>query len=427
MRVKERVRWHLDHDYRNPIRDPLWSHIHLSDGLLAVVESVPFQQLGRIKQLGPAHLVYPGATHTRLAHSLGVYHIAHRMIRTLLSHDECPDLDLEAVVAYLCAALLHDLGHFPFTHSLKELPLDHHETLAARLIEQEPLASLIRDRVGVDPSFVAAIIDESIDDERDEVAFFRTLLSGALDPDKLDYLNRDAYFCGVPYGMQDIDFALSRIRPHSAHGIILEQSGISAVENVLFSKYLMYRAVYWHRNVRVATAMIKTGLYTALAEGLIPLDSLYGLTDETFYNGFASRDGRPFELIRRVHDRQLHIAVADAEYIESEPHHARLSDLAYRRGVEDRVRSLIAGTTGRAPDPEDVIIDVPEAVSFEVRFPVLSGDRIIDYPNAGTVFTPHVVGDFTRTLRRIRLMLSPAVADRCAQPQELIDAAIASN
>lgn len=427
MRVKDHVLWHLDHDYRRPIRDPLWGHIYLSDGLESVVDSIEFQQLSRIKQLGPAHLVYPGATHTRLAHSLGVYHIAYRMIRALLVYDESPTIDRELVSAYLCAALLHDLGHFPFTHSLKELPLEEHETLAADIVREGELARRIRDDVRTDPDLVARVIDESLDDTgRPEVRLFRRLLSGSLDPDKLDYLNRDAYFCGVSYGTQDIDFALSRLRPNGEDGIALERSGISAVENILFSKYLMYRAVYWHRNVRVATAMIKVGLYHALTDGLIDERDLYGLNDETFYAGFTSREERPFELIRRVYDRQLFVPAADLGFDEANPAHARLQNLGQRTAVEERLRRLISRRIGREIDPLDVIIDIPEAVSFEVNFPVIDEDRVIDYPDAGTVFTPHVVEDFTRTLRRIRMILEPGVASDLDAHRQLLAEAIES-
>jgi HD superfamily phosphohydrolase len=425
MDVKDHVLWHLDRDYTNPVRDPLWGHIYLSDGLLSIVESIEFQQLAKIKQLGPAHLVYPGATHTRLAHSLGVYHIAYRMIRALLTYPEAPSISREFVAAYLCAALLHDLGHFPFTHSLKELPLAEHEDLAAGMVQDGDLARRIREKVGVDPAIVARIIDESLDDGGfGEVRLFRRLLSGSLDPDKLDYLNRDAYFCGVPYGTQDIDFAISRLRPNDLEGIALLSSGISAVENILFSKYLMYRAVYWHRNVRVATAMIKEGLYRGLTEGLIAESDLYGLTDESFYAGFSARPQEPFDLIRRVYDRQLYVAAADLAFDDTSPSHVRLQDLPRRAELEERLRRLVGKELGRRVGALAVIVDIPEAIGFEVSFPVLDEDTVLDYPEAGTVFTPHVIEDFTRTLRRIRLILEPGIASELRDPRALLKEAI---
>ncbi|HKJ86127.1 MAG TPA: HD domain-containing protein [Spirochaetia bacterium] len=425
MDVKDNVLWHLDRDYTQPVRDPLWGHIYLSDGLVSILDSIEFQQLSKIKQLGPAHLVYPGATHTRLAHSLGVYHIAYRMIRALLTYGSAPTLGKEAVAAYLCAALLHDLGHFPFTHSLKELPLAEHETLAAAMVQEGDLARRIREDVRTDPAMVARIIDEEMDDGgSSEIRLFRRLLSGSLDPDKLDYLNRDAYFCGVPYGTQDIDFAISRLRPNGESGIALDVSGISAVENILFSKYLMYRAVYWHRNVRVATAMIKEGLYHALTEELISEQDLYGLTDESFFADFSARPEPPFELIRRVYERQLYVSAEDLAFDESDETHRRLQQLHYRSRVEERLRELVSDSLGRRVDTLSVLIDIPESVSFEVNFPVLDGNRVIDYPDAGTVFTANVIEDFTRTLRRIRLILEPGIAAELKNPRKLLIQAI---
>jgi HD superfamily phosphohydrolase len=423
MDAKDHVLWHLDRDFTNPIRDPLWGHIYLTDGLYRIVDTLESQQLAKIKQLGPSYLVYPGATHTRLAHSLGVYHIAYRMIRSLLGWEATPALTRELVDAYLCAALLHDLGHFPFTHSLKELPLREHEALAAEMIQSGDLATTIREELGVDPGIVARIIDEELDDLGEPaIPFFRSLLSGTLDPDKLDYLNRDAYFCGVPYGTQDIDFALSRLRP-VATGVGLDITGISAVENILFSKYLMYRAVYWHRNVRVATAMIKRGLYDGLRTGLITEQDLYGHTDESFYSGFSARSEPPFELIRNVYDRRLFQPVIDIAFRDDDPAHLALESLDHRAVVETRIREEIGPAAGTG-EHAAVLIDIPEGISFEVSFPVVDGKQIVDYPSSGSVFTPAVIADFTRTLRRIRLILRPDLADRVPEPAALLERAI---
>ena len=140
-----------------------------------------------------------------------------------------------------------DLGHFPYAHSLKELPLEDHESLTARIVLDTPLAHVIATDAHADPEMIAKIVDTDLDDRNSkEIAIYRKILSGVLDPDKLDYLSRDAYFCGVPYGVQDVDFIISKLRYHQSEGLVLDEQGMHAVENVLFSKYLMYRSVYWH-------------------------------------------------------------------------------------------------------------------------------------------------------------------------------------
>ena len=120
---------YLDTSFYHPVRDPVWGSIMLSDGFKSLVSSPVLQKMNRIRQLGPTYLVYPGAVHTRFIHSLGVYHIGYRMIRRLLTFDACPTVTVQDVNAFLAACLLHNLGHFPYTHSLKELPLKKHEAL----------------------------------------------------------------------------------------------------------------------------------------------------------------------------------------------------------------------------------------------------------------------------------------------------------
>lgn len=428
MNTRDSIIFHLDRDYQKPVRDPLWSNIYLSEELLNVIDSAPFRQLSRIKQLGPSFLVYPGATHTRLNHSLGVFHLAKRMIRTLLGFREFDSMTVEGVKSFLCAALLHDLGHFPYTHSFKELPLKDHEKLTAEILQAEPLRSILRDQVGVDPWAVAAIVDEDLEAaDRPDIHFFRRILSGALDPDKLDYLNRDAYFCGVPYGLQDIDFILSRLRPDYNNGLALEETGVSAVENLLFSKYLMYRAVYWHRTVRVATAMIKKAVHLALQEGAASPEDFYGLDDELFYLRFGSNESLPgYALIEGVYNRRLHHPVWERPYDPEDSLHAAAADLETRSRLEEAIARRLSARLARDVSPEAVILDVPEQISFEARFSVLTRDGLVSYPDSGTVFTPQVVQDFTRTLRKMRLIVEPAIAvEAAAAGDELMEAASA--
>jgi HD superfamily phosphohydrolase len=252
----------IEKDFVHPVRDPLWKHIYLSRPLEKIIRTAPFLRLGSIKQLGPAALVYPGATHTRQNHSLGVYHLAKRIITHLLKQEGCPDLTLEGVKAFLTASLLHDLGHFPYAHVLEDdLALTDHEALSGQYILGSEIQKIIQNDLGSDPLLTAAIIDQDLDYPHSpgELKFFRKLLSGVLDPDKLDYLNRDAYFCGIPYGVQDIDFVISQIQPHKENGMAIGPKGVMAVENILFSKYLMYKSVYWHKGVRTTSSIVKKG------------------------------------------------------------------------------------------------------------------------------------------------------------------------
>jgi uncharacterized protein len=398
----------LASNFTEPIRDPLWGNVFLSPGLERIATSVPFAKLGRIKQLGPAFLVYPGATHTRRAHSIGVFHMARRLAWALAAKGQLDFCTREGLSSYLVAALCHDLGHFPFAHSLKELPLETHEALTARELLAEPLASLVR-AAGADPEAAAAIVDESrpLEGGRGvggarELLFFRSLLSGVLDPDKLDYLDRDAFFCGVPYGLQDSDFILQRVAVGPGDLLAIEERGLMSVEGLLFSKYLMYRSVYWHKGVRSATAMIKKAVLMALGEGVLRPEELYGLDDEGFYAKLRSIDYPPFALASAVFEGRVYGTVLDLPFDSGNERQSRLLDLGARlRAEEELAHEAGIGSL-------DLVIDLPESVSFETDLPVV-GDagagatRAFPFSESPTVFTPPVVEGFASSLRRLRV------------------------
>ncbi|HOX32278.1 MAG TPA: HD domain-containing protein [Spirochaetales bacterium] len=401
----------LEADFTEPVRDPLWGNIFLSPGLEAVAASPAFAKLGRIRQLGPAQLVYPGATHSRRAHSLGVFHTAKRLVAALARREGLDFVTREGLLSFLLAALCHDLGHFPFAHSLKELPLEPHEALTARLLRAEPLRGLAG-RAGADPELAAAIVDESLPGSGGrELPFFRGLLSGVLDPDKLDYLSRDAFQCGVPYGVQDIDFVLQRVALGPGDRLGVDERGIMAVEGILFSKYLMYRSVYWHRGVRAATAMVKKAVLLAVEAGELALEELYGLDDESFFSRIRSLGPRArasAALAEAVFEGRLYGAVLDLPFDPAEPRHAALLDLGSRLGLE----AAIAEAAGAGLGPAGIIVDLPEPISFETELPVLLGEGggggSASFSESPTVFKPPVVAGFAASLRRIRVFAAEA-------------------
>lgn len=394
-------------DYTEPVRDPLWKNIMLSSGLKEILSSGVLQKLNKIKQLGPTYYVYPGATHTRLNHSIGVFHVAKIMLRSLLISDSCPSLSKEGASAFLCAALLHDMGHFPYAHSLKELPLLDHEQLTGQLIMSEPLYSGIKENLLIDPAISAAIVDKSIKENiTDEIIFFRNILSGVMDPDKLDYLNRDAYFCGVPYGAQDMDFIINSLIPYDNKIAVLE-NGLTAVEGILFSKYLMYRAVYWHKNVRSATSMVKKALYYGIKEGKIKGDELYNLDDETLFAKYSSNEFPPFLLLKAVSNRNLHKTAIEIPFSKDNSSHENLTQMEKRFEKEKDIAAFLKSEnlTGSKAAELSIIIDVPEQISFEIDIPIISNGKPIDFSSSSSVFSKPVVDGFTETLRKIRLFL----------------------
>ncbi|HOJ99747.1 MAG TPA: HD domain-containing protein [Termitinemataceae bacterium] len=397
------VRALLDQGYGEPIRCNVWGHIYLSPSLGELYRSRPFQRLQRIKQLGPTFLVYPGATHTRAAHSLGVYHLARRLIRALVDRGADGWVSPTGLMSFLCAALLHDLGHFPYTHSLKELPLSRHEELSATIILQDEIKHLVG-RTGADPYMTAAIIDDELPcQENREVLFYRKLLSGVLDPDKLDYLTRDAHSCGVPYGIQDVDFIIHHLWPHPQHGLMIDERGISSVEALLFSKYLMYRAVYWQRDVRSATAMIKKAIFLALKEGLLQKEALYNLDDQGLIALGKKLPAPVSSLVTMVEEGKLYPQIA--EYPPEPTYLATLSGLEQREFQEESLRQKLQERSGIPFAKGELIIDIPEEISFETNLFIREDSR--EFPERSTVFSREVIQSFTASIRHIRVFVHP--------------------
>ncbi len=382
------------------IRDPLWKHIYLPEGLAAALTSPDFVRLNRIRQLGPTELVYPGAVHTRAGHSLGVYEIARRILEQL-ERRGADWITATGRASWHAAALFHDIGHFPYTHSLKELPLEEHEVLSGRIVLGEEISRCIA-KAGGDPQQVAAIIDTTIPTQDTETLFYRRLLSGVLDPDKLDYLNRDAYYCGVPYGIQDTEFTLDQLQPHKERGIMLDSAAILSVENLLFSKYLMYRSVYWHKQVRIATAMMKKALYAALSKALVAPEELYQQDDSGIHHLLqriscaAGESGFPeIVLARGVAERQLYKVVAEIKFDSENPFHRRLESLQGRHRAEEELAESLAVPAAH------LLIDIPERISFESDLWIC--DEGLPFSRSSTVFSVQTVASFTGSLRKIRV------------------------
>ncbi len=399
--------------YNVSIRDPLWKDVLFSEELRRIYLTPAVQKLGRIKQLGPTFHLYPGAVHTRLDHSLGVYHISYtilaNLLRRALSKGENTILSEEGMRTFLCAALLHDIGHFPFAHSLKELPLRSHEAIAASLIENDRQLHDAIIECGCSPSLVAAIIDESLPNSNGEIQFYRSLLSGTLDPDKLDYLNRDAFFCGVPYGMQDVSFITNKLMIFNGKPA-LPLSAAGSVEHLLFSKYLMYKNVYWHKRVRSATAMIKKALLCSLEEGILSPEDLYVLDDEQFFMVPETRTYKPLTLFSQVRDNNMLDCRFEEDFDTTRLLDRQASTLQGRRVVEDRLWQKLSSTY-KSLERHQLIIDIPEPITFESKIPLIMKDgTAIAFNKVDTVFSEDVGKVFTKNLRKTRIFTPSYVA-----------------
>ena len=400
----------LNTGFNHSVKDVLWGNILFTEGFKNLLKARNVEKLSRIKQVGPTYLIYPGAVHTRLNHSIGVYALSKRILISIAQKaDEIPVTEV-GMKSFLASALLHDIGHFPYAHSLKELAIREHEEIAATLImENDELRNAVED-AGASPKMTAEIINTDIETDDEETLFYRGILSGTLDPDKLDYLSRDAFFAGVPYGTQSTDFIINAMH-YVDGGIALEEDALVSVENVLFSKYLMYKTLYWHKGTRCATAMIKKALLTALEDGTISFDDLY-LKDDDEFNELAAihRQYRPFVLIGMVKHNDL--LEKKLEYnLDRYPELTELcSHLDTRMEAERRLYSNIRR---RYPQLEEifVIFDIPEPIKFEHDMKILRNDgTVTGIREEESVFTKDVRRSFTNQLRKLSVFMPDYVA-----------------
>lgn len=238
-------------------KDPVHRYIHVRDRVIwDVIGTSEFQRLRRIRQLGTTYLVFHGAEHSRFHHSLGVYEIVRRIIDDGFSHR--PEWNNEERLVTLCAALLHDLGHGPFSHAFEKVfNLDHEQFTQAILLGDTEVNAVLRRVAPEFPQKVADVIGKTYPDK-----LVISLISSQIDADRMDYLQRDAYFTGVSYGHFDMERILRVMRPAEEQAVI-KYSGMHAVEDYIMSRYQMYWQVYFHPVSRSAEVILTKILHRA--------------------------------------------------------------------------------------------------------------------------------------------------------------------
>ena len=344
------------------------------------------RKLAGIKQNGPAFHIYPGAVHTRLSHSIGVYHLGREIMLSLAAGSRTLPFTEEGIMSFLAACLLHDIGHFPYAHSLKELSIREHEEIARTLImESDDLGKAISE-TGADPVKTGLIIDTAAASDDEETAFYRSVLSGTLDPDKL-------------YIIASLSLADNHIA--------IKQDAISLVEQVLFSKYMMYRNLYWHKGVRGATAMIKKAVLSALRCGIINIDDLYLKDDSGFVSLCMSNlSYQPFSLVERVENGEIEERKAWKPFEEGGILEKKAGDVNERYKAEREIFLSLSPLYPQLTEAE-TIIDIPEPISFETRIDIMLPDGSVRKPGEDEMLFSKAGSIFSRSLRKVALYLPP--------------------
>ena len=237
-------------------KDPVHRYIYVYDHLIwELINTKEFQRLRRIKQLGTSFLTFHGAEHTRFHHSLGVYEIARQLIDQFQQYPEWDDRDRELLLA---AALLHDVGHGPFSHAFEHVFSVRHEVWTERIILGETEVNKVLSEMGVGfAEEVASIINKTHPNR-----LIVNMLSSQLDVDRMDYLLRDAHFAGVSYGKFDLERMLRVLRPDEDQ-VVVKQSGMHTIEDYIMRRYQMYWQVYLHPATRSSDLLLKAILERA--------------------------------------------------------------------------------------------------------------------------------------------------------------------
>lgn len=381
-------------EFAGEITDPVHRYIRFSQVEKEVIDSPAFQRLRRIRQLAGAHLVYPSAQHSRFEHSLGAMHIAGLAGESLLVKGYIDHA--ETVQDLRLGALLHDIGHGPFSHLFEEV-LEYrrgttHEEMGKKIITESEIADIL-DKHGHSADQICRLSFG-----QSKVNFMNEIISGGLSADIMDYLPRDGLFTGAEYAKVDYHRLLSSLEV-SKNRLALNRSALNSLESMLISRYEMFKAVYFHKTVRAAEVM--------LLRSMIAADEALGLTDTSLQNYLAltdeatlerlcalggkyafsaklARDYRDRRLLKSVYEKFLH--KRDKQRMDGKALQATASRIADVAGVD---KNYVFVDASRAPS-------MPLTPSKEEMYSVLVVDkaRVYEMPVSEIPLVDSISGFF---------------------------------
>jgi uncharacterized protein len=333
------------------IRDPVHGYIKITEAERDVIDTPFVQRLRRIHQLAGAYLVYPGAVHTRFDHVTGAMHVAGQIADALSLWE---DLTPDQIQEIRLAALLHDVGHGPFSHTFEEVLADKttttHEDISQRIIVETSIRDVLN-KHGFSPKKMSAF---AVGKQSSKPPFMNEIIAGGLSADIMDYLLRDSYFTGVEYGKVDVQRVIDSLRVADRQ-LALDNAGLYAFEALLLARYEMFKAVYFHRTVRAAELMLVNSM--KLAEATLHLTDLSDindyleLTDERVLHDLVSLDPTDSE---QKEAKQLAIGFRDR----------RLVKCVFEQLVQRRDR-VVEQLFERSRMRDQVVLDIAEKAKVD--------------------------------------------------------------
>lgn len=365
------------------VYDSIHGYVKMEREEVFLLDLPPVQRLRCIRQLGLANLVYPGANHTRLEHSIGVFCLVKKIIQTF-KQKPIPEIkiddDTSRDVAF--AALLHDIGHFPFSHTTEILVSENfegknHEALGSDIVNTPYMKSAF-DRINDESETdidIKAVSDFIVGKAKGDELYLANLIKGLIDADRMDYLVRDAHHTGVPFGRVDLERlekTLTPFRDRDSWILAVEEKGRSAVESLIVGRSLMHNSVYYHHTKRISEAMLARATYSTFDEQE-PLLNLLLLDDDLLFARLLSSNGYSKSIARRLLCRDLFTRVLTL----------RVSDIGNRLALSDftdptkvplheKIKREQAICQELGIDDGQVILDFPEIPKTkEIDFPVV--------------------------------------------------------
>lgn len=392
----------MPENYRHKIIcDPIHGEIPLSRVEQRLIDTPSFQRLRNLKQLGLASLVYPNATHTRFAHSLGVFRLMSRIIDLLVERGRFNEDDKRKMRV---AALLHDIGHYPYSHLMEFIDKDKHrpkflrpaqtagtpgptferypdhEKIGQIVITKRPDIAGLLTEVGIDPMEIASIIRS----EHTNPAYNR-LIHSSLDVDRMDYMLRDSLGTGVPYGRIDLDYLLNNLEVVDQGGVldvVVAAKATTAVEHFLVARYFMHKAVYFHKTTFGLEALLRQILFLMRDAGHIHRDGgeIERLIETVefldFHDGYV--DSRVFRFANAIDENPLNYLckalkqrkppkLVHEESVLLEAGHSDARYALFASNRTDRIRQL--AQSHNIPVERWVWEDLPKEIRFESMGP----------------------------------------------------------
>ncbi len=420
------------------VRIPQECDVPLTPRVRQIIDTPEFRRLARISQLGLVSLVYPAAHHTRFEHSLGVYRLALLYLKQLAYDPRFAELiTRDDAERFIAAALLHDLGHWPFCHPIEDLNLagvPEHELFANSFLLESEIADALRDDWGIAPREIVALLSEKPRDEKSRL--LTSMLSGPIDIDKMDYLMRDSLHAGVPYGRNFDQQRLigSLCVNEQGDGLAIRDKGRTAAEMMVFARYVMFSEVYWHHAVRCATAMLQRAFF--LLHDQLDLDNLFRLDEHQMIAALtAAAENHPaaklleglFGPVRKLYKRYTQFSA-----FQNPTQYQRLARQPYTFLVvcAENLAEVFSSRLAMQVDAHEVIFDAPPMklevqFNIQIHFPKEPCYRLLG--EVSPVVKTLAQQQFDDYVKRVRVFVHPRIApylDKIADADELVNQAV---